>query len=119
LRDDYRLLPVFRDNAAMDAKPLQPSPAKRKRRWYQFSLQALMILTVVCAIGSAWVARKIEHKRKERKAVAAIVKMGRQVTYDSGASPPGPGWIRGLFGEDVFRKVDQVGLQHVMDSELE
>jgi hypothetical protein len=33
---------------------------KRKRRWLQFSLRSLLIFTLVCAIGAAWVARRME-----------------------------------------------------------
>jgi hypothetical protein len=69
-------LPAVGDNAAMQTEPTESEPPKRKRRWFQFSLRTLMIFTLVCAVGSAWVARRLEQKRSERKAVDVIVKPG-------------------------------------------
>ena len=60
----------------------------------------------------AWLARKIEQKRKERDAVEAIVKLGGSVTYDyekvRGAKPPGPDWLRKFLGENFFSEVEGV-----------
>ncbi len=54
----------------------------------------------------------MEQKRKEREAVAAIIKDGWAVGYDydnvKGAEPPGPGWLRFLLGENFFCEVDSV-----------
>ena len=57
----------------MQTEPSKADPPKHKRRWYQFSLRTLLIFTVICAIGCAWLAHKIERKRKEREAAEAIV----------------------------------------------
>ena len=78
-----------------------------------------MIATVVVAVACGWLGKKIEQKGKERAAVEAIVKLGGEVMYDSGASPPGPEWLRRFVGEYFFSKVDQVTLHHVTDSELQ
>ena len=48
-------------------------PPKRKRRWFQFSLRSPSTFTMVVAVGSGWLGRKIERKRKERDAVAALL----------------------------------------------
>ena len=69
-------LPAVGDNAAMEAEPPKAEPPKRKRRWFQFSLRTLMIFTLICAVGCAWVVRRMERKRKEREAVEAIEKLG-------------------------------------------
>jgi hypothetical protein len=100
---------VAADNAAMDAEP------KRKRRWYQFSLRTLLTFVLICAVGSAWVAHRMDQKRREREAVAAVRKAGGFVFYegdlneidDSGriVNPPrprGPDWLRKLAGDDSF-----------------
>jgi Leucine-rich repeat (LRR) protein len=105
-------LPAVGDNAAMEAEP------KRKRRWFQFSLRTLMILTLIVAIPCAWLGRKIEQKRREREAVAAIMKAGGIVVYDyqkpslkSGQAfkpveePNGPALLRNLLGENLFSEV--------------
>jgi hypothetical protein len=109
------------DNAAMQADPIKTDPPRRKRRWLQFSLRSLLIFTLICAVGSAWVAHRMEQKRKEREIVAAIIKSGGEVYYDyqvdpsgiphGGAeriSPTGPHWSRQLFGENFFSDVKSV-----------
>jgi Leucine Rich repeat len=118
--------PVAADNAAMESEP------KRKRRWFQFSLRSLLIVTMICAIGSAWVARKMERKRLERAAIEAILKLGGNVEYDyqlvkpfppsfsRTAEPYGPAWMRRLLGENFFSEVNGVFLYgaNVTDDEL-
>jgi hypothetical protein len=45
------------DNAAMQTEPPKAKPPKHNRRWFQFSLQTLMIVvTAVCIVGgvSRW-----------------------------------------------------------------
>jgi hypothetical protein len=104
------------DNAAVKTEPSKAAPPKRKRRWFQFSLRTLLVFTVVCAIGSAWVARKMEQKRDELKTVEDIVESGGQVFYDyqilKGGEPPGPDWLRKLLGENFFSEVVGVNLDY-------
>lgn len=114
-----RLLTVA-DNMAVQTEPPKADPPKRKRRRFQFSLRSLMIFTLICAVGSAWVARRIEQKRREREAADAIVELGGQVAYDyqvnptggfvASAKPPGPDWLRTLFGEHFFSELKVVNL---------
>jgi hypothetical protein len=52
-------LPAAEDNAAMQTEPPKAEPPKRKRRWFQFSLRTLMILTLICDVGSYWVTARI------------------------------------------------------------
>ena len=95
--------------------------AKRKRRWFQFSLRTLLVFTLACAIGSAWVAHRLQQKRIERETVGLIEKSGGQVAYDfqydsahrfvSTARPPGPEWFRSLFGENFLSEVSVVNLK--------
>jgi hypothetical protein len=74
------------DNAAIESEPPKADPPKRKRRWYQFNLRSLMIVvTLICAVASAWLGIKIDQKRKEREAVEAIVNLGGTVEYDYAA----------------------------------
>jgi hypothetical protein len=120
--DPLLRLPFAADNAAMQTEPPKADSENRKRRWFQFSLRTLMIFTVVRAIGSAWVARKMERKRKEREAVNAITKLGGEAYWDyqripakvgrgwrpEGAEPKGPVWLRKLLGENFFSEVECV-----------
>jgi Leucine-rich repeat (LRR) protein len=108
-------LPAAEDNAAMEAK--------RKRRWFQFSLRTLLIVTLVVAIPCAWVGRKIERKRRERAAVALIENLGGHVVYnyqtDGTREPFGPAWLRELLGKDFFSEVDRIRLMSVTDDVLQ
>src|SRR5438309_753827 len=102
----------------MQSEPPKAVPAKRKRRWFQFSLRSLLIFTVICAVGSTWLGKRIERKRIERQVVDAIVKLGGGVHYDCGfdpsgrliqdSEPPGPWWLRQLLGENFFGDVTDV-----------
>jgi hypothetical protein len=93
-------------------------PPKRQRRWLQFSLRTLMIFKMICAIGSAWLGRKIERKRRERETIDAILNNGGFVTYDfkydaddhfiPKGEPSAPTWLRKLLGDDFFSEVDRV-----------
>jgi hypothetical protein len=96
----------------MEAEPPKADPAKRKRRWFQFSLRSLLIFTVICAVSAGWLGKRIEQKRNEREAAEAIVKLGGSVNYDyekgTAATPNGPAWLRKLFGENFFSDVEDV-----------
>jgi hypothetical protein len=46
-------LPAPADNAAMEAEPPKAEPPKRKRRWFQFSLRTLFVVTAVVAVQCA------------------------------------------------------------------
>jgi hypothetical protein len=65
MRNPLLRLPAVGDNAAMQADPPKTGSPKRKRRWYQFSLRSLLIFTLVCALGAAWLGRKMERKEHE------------------------------------------------------
>ena len=41
-----------------------------------------MIFTLDYAVSAGWLGKRMEQKRKEREAVAAIVKLGGAVHYD-------------------------------------
>jgi hypothetical protein len=112
-------LPRVGDNADMQTEPPKTDPPKRKRRWFQFSLRTLLILTAVVAVACCWLGRRIDQKCKEREAVESLVKLGGGVWYDyqfnSGrlsvaAEPPGPSWLRQLLGENLFYSVDSAYL---------
>ena len=124
-RANLLLPPAAGDNAGMQSEPSKADPTKRKRRWFQFRLRTLLIFTLVCAIGSAWVAHRAELKRKEREAVEAIIRLGGSVAYDydlvNGAKPTGPDWLRNLLGENFFSEAVIVSVSDafVADAGLE
>ena len=69
------------------SEPPKADTPKRKRRWFQFSLRTLLILTVACAVGAARVAREMERKRiraleeKAHEELRAMVKPVANMPY--------------------------------------
>ena len=100
----------------MEAEP------KRKRRWFQFRLRTLLIVTAVVALAYGWLASKIEKKSRERQAVEMVFSKGGVVHYYyqqsvtaagqkvwlQGGNPPGPTWLRAILGANYFSEVQVV-----------
>jgi Leucine Rich repeat len=106
----------------MPTEPSKSDMPKRKRRWFQFSLRTLLIFTLICAVACAWLARRVDQKRKELQAVDALVELGGRVDYGSGfGDASGPAWLRQLLGDNFFNDVFYVDLKgtNVTDSGLE
>src|SRR5262245_15237209 len=72
---------------------------RRRRRWLQFSLRTVLILTAVIAAASAWgnriAARYAARQRIEKLPVAVEIEAG-------------PPWIGRWFGGEIGRYFDQV-----------
>jgi hypothetical protein len=93
-----------------------------KRRWFQFSLRGLLAMVFVLCLPLAWLAVKLDAKRRERAALAALGLAPSDVRvlpfagqrrepnghfhYDwffkPDNEPPGPRWLRRLLGHDFF-----------------
>lgn len=67
-------------------------PPLRKRRWLQFSLRALLLFTLVAAIGMSWIAVRIEQIKAQRRAVKKMEDDGWTVDFE----PIGPRWLEEL-----------------------
>ena len=93
---------------------------KPKRRWYQFSLRSLLLVSVAIAAALGYFAERV---RTQRSAVAAIREAGGNVVYDweycdswsaeewldcIDRQPPFPKWITDYLGDDVFYSVAEV-----------
>ena len=113
----------------------QPRP---RRGWLQFSLRSMLVFTTVLAVFLAvivvnecrylmrhWLEPRYYVAHEQREAVAALVALGGQVSYDYQtrglAQPPAPTWLRKLAGNDFFQHVEGVWLdaRNVTDSDLE
>jgi|GEM_PF-2034355 len=99
----------------METAPINSPPPQGKRRWYQFSLRTLLILTLILAIPCAWLGRRLERKRRERNAVKAVTAKFGQTHYDyeleNRSEADGPAWLRRLLGDDFFSDVHAVTLR--------
>jgi hypothetical protein len=101
-----------------------------KRRWFQFSVRALLVFVTLCAIPCSWIAVKLQQARRQREGVAAIEKLGGTVLYDwqteldakgqYNNQRPGPKWLRTVLGDDFFQSVYAVDLTdtRVRDKDL-
>jgi hypothetical protein len=107
------------------------SDTKPQRRWFQYSLRALLVFVTLCAILCSWLAVKLQQAKRERETAEKIENLGT-VVYDwqidvngairANAEPPGPIWLRNLLGEDFFQSVIAVAFvedPQNMDATLE
>jgi Leucine-rich repeat (LRR) protein len=104
----------------------KPMNAVAKLRWYQFRLRSLFVVMTMACIGMSWVGLKMQQARRQKEAVEAIKGLGGWVRYDyqwdqlgfaqafpqaitykgiGSPEPPGPSWLRSLFGLDFFARV--------------
>src|SRR5258708_36913093 len=91
-----------------------------KRRWAQFSLASLLVMVAMLCVPLAWLGPKMQSKRREREAIAAVRRMDGSAWYGyqldqrgmvlrNASSPPGPAWIKELVGDDFFADIERVG----------
>jgi hypothetical protein len=100
----------------------QPTAIKTNRRWHQYSLRTLLIFVTLFAVACSWFTVKMQHAKRQREAVEAIMQLGGLVLYDyetfqykdsvhiSGSpiivnEPSTPLWLRNLLGRDFFYNV--------------
>ncbi len=92
----------------------------RRRRFLQFSLKTLLALVTAAAVPCGWFAWKLDHKKRERAAVAEIQKIRGHVYYQwppgkwsaDMHTPRGPEWLRKRLGDDFFSDVVGVLVSH-------
>ena len=75
--------------------------ASPKRRWFQFSLKALILVLVVCGCVLAPIAYEHQKARNQHAAVAALEKRGGYLGFDSTTHPRSAAMSL-LLGDDKF-----------------
>jgi len=80
--------------------------AKPKRRWYQYSLRSMFVLTTLVAMACSWYAYEMKQAAERRAAIWKIERLGGEVVYYNAADPHTPGeppswhsWLRKLHGD--------------------
>jgi hypothetical protein len=102
------------------------TPPKRERRWFQFSLRTLLLLTTVFAL---LLGRWVHQSRQEKMALEALAGRDFSYRYDyqfgagggsvGNAPPPGLRWLREPAWEFHFRRVTEVhAITDLSDDEL-
>jgi len=110
----------------MSEEPVQPeNEPPSKRRWCQYSIRSLMLVTLVIA---CWLGYISHNARKQRDIVAWVKEMEGSVEYDyqfdakggriEDAQPPGPDWLREWIGIEYFSDVTLVNLENSQVKDL-
>lgn len=91
---------------------------KPKRRWFQFSLRTLLLLTTLSAVLLGIWTTYVAPYRAQRRAAAALQTLGADL-YERPAD--GPAWIRTLVGEKDFVKVHEcwIMFKPISDNDLQ
>lgn len=92
----------------------QEPAAPRKRRWFQWSLRALLVFVLLCAISCSWLAVRLREVQERREAVATIEGLnGHAVCYywmgDEGTLGK---WLRSALGDDFFATFYHANVSH-------
>lgn len=82
---------------------------QHKRRWFQFSVRALLVVTAACAVVLALWRVHVRPYYEQQRAIAALTKLrGRSVIT---TAPARPAWLGKLVGEEYFVRVVEVKLR--------
>lgn len=103
-----------------------PTKAHGKRKWFQFRLRTLLVLTALVACTAGTLGVRFKQARDQRIAVTELLKLGATITYEDGnrvqqnvplgrlsqiAPTAKSTWMRTLLGDDFFSRVTQLDLR--------
>ena len=57
------------------------NPPKSKRRWYQYSLRSLFVVTTLFSIACSWYANEMQNAPRRRAAIAEIARLDGEAHY--------------------------------------
>jgi hypothetical protein len=87
-------------------------PPKPKRRWYQFRLRTLLVVTLALGVFFAWIGSRVQRARKNREANARIYKVKTALEKAGGRVGLGyaerPDWLGRLLGDRAVVHVNGV-----------
>jgi hypothetical protein len=82
-------------------------PAKLKRRWFQYRLRTLMMLTTLCAFGARWAANPIINAHRQDHAAKEIRAAGGQ-WWNCRGNTMLPAWAEKFYKCELGRSVSHV-----------
>ena len=112
-------------DVAQNSRPIK----QPVRRWFQFSLRALLLFVTLACGALGWLGIEVQKAERQKAAVIELENLGGRVAYDfqfdsTGRMfpfyskpmrmPPAPAWLSWL-GDDFFRSVRQAVLWGVDD----
>ncbi len=96
----------------MTARQAKATASKSRRRWSQFSVRTLLVLTLVVSLFFSWLAVETRRAQRQRAAVNALQAMGRydyefDDSFEDILQPrhPAPHWLRQLTHKDLLTHV--------------
>jgi len=101
---------------------------KPKRRWYQYSLRSMFVLTTLVAMACSWYAYEMKQAAERRAMIEAIIEAGGGVkyydadnSYTDGEPPGWFSWLRKLHGDEHLGNAvtvyfyNTIHLEHIED----
>jgi Leucine-rich repeat (LRR) protein len=83
-------------------------PPGTRRRWFQFRLRTLLVMTVLTGTGLTAIRIPLQRARAQQHAVKAILNMGGTIDYSDQYS--WPEWLRISLGDELGKNVSAVYL---------
>src|SRR5260221_8090278 len=103
---------------------MHDAPAKRRFRWFRFSLWTMLILVMLVGIGLAFLLRWDDRAKRQQQAVAALSSnSANAIWYENELDPeidpaPVPEWLSGLLSFHHFYNVVDVALHEATDDQI-
>ena len=87
------------------------TPTKPRRRWYQFSLRALLVGVAVVGFGTAWLGEQVKRALDQRRAVTALAAVADVEFAKPRTWVQRNAWLRSWLGEEAIQDVDSVSFR--------
>ena len=113
------------DNSPTTPATGSPSVPLRKRRWFQYSLRSLFVLTTICGIVAYLSGRWYREIANEEKAISELRSVRSDIEFyspkstENGCEFSSPKWFRTLIGKESFTHAKKVDIRSSRQIPLE